>query len=684
MTPRDSLNPLLDSDGAPRYDAIRAEHAEPALRLLVTSTESLLEDLLAAPGAPTWESFARPLDEAGERVERAWSAIENLDATVGSEDLRRAHRVCQEIVTEHRSKVGQDERLYRAVKDLADGPGAVSLDPVQRKILSDMVRDFRLSGVHLPADAKERCRAIRRELAAVTSQFGDNATDDAEAYRLHVDDPAKLEGLPPAFVAAAREVARAEDPSAPEGRATFRLDGPTYTTFVTFQRDRDLRREIHRAWLTRGASPARDNTPLMPRILRLRRELASALGFATYADLSLVPKMARSPDEVRAFLLDLADRAMPQARREVAQIQDLARREDGIERIERYDLAHYRERLRERLHGFSQEALREYFPLPHVLRGLSQILSRLYGIELTDRTADGVLATWHPDVRVLEITEAGAVVGHILLDPCARAGKRSGAWVSGCVSRSRQPDGTVQRPVAHLVCNFPAPAGGRPSLLSHDDVRTLFHEMGHALHHTLTTVDHRPAAGIRGVPWDGVEFPSQFHENWIWHEESLALLGSHVVTGAPIPAEIVAKMRAARDFMAASDLLRQVEFALFDLELHTTFDPDRDDVHATAESVRRRVAALPATDYDRFENSFLHIFQGGYAAGYYGYKWAEVLAADAFGRFEDEGIFSREAARDYREHVLSKGGSEDFLELFRRFRGRAPEPAALLRASGIA
>jgi oligopeptidase A len=681
MTPREP-NPLREFTGPPAYDRIRAEHGEPAARAAVEEVEQVLERVVAASGRPTWGSLVAPLEDAQDRLDRCWSAIENLEATLGTEELRAAHRAAQDLVTRHKARIAQDERLWRAEKALADD--ATGLDAVQRKILDDHLRDFRLAGVHLPAAAKERCLAIRAELADLGSRFADHATDDALRFRLVLDRPEDLAGLPGPLLAAARARALADDPAAPEGRHAFALDQTVVAPFLAFQRNRGLRETLHRAWVTRASAAPYDNGPLALRILALRKELASLLGFANYAELSLARKMARSPDEVRGFLLDLADRALPRARAELAELADMARRRDGVERLERHDLAYYREILRRERHGFSQEDVRPWFPLPRVLEGLSGVLRRLYGIDLRDRTADGVLATWHADVRVLEISDAGTVLGHILFDPYVRPGKRAGAWVSGLVTRQRRPDGTIERPVAHLVCNFPAPAGGRPALLAHDDVRTLFHEMGHALHHVLTEVDHRAAAGIRGVPWDGVEFPSQFHENWVWQEESLALLSGHVETGEPLPAALLAKMRGARTFLAATDLLRQVELALLDLELHTAFDPAKDDLRATVESVRRRVAVVQAADYDRFENSFLHVFQGGYAAGYYGYKWAEVLAADAFGRFEEEGPFSASAARDFRGSVLARGGSEDFLGLFVRFRGRAPDSAALLRQAGIA
>ncbi len=695
MTPRDaspSANPLLEQTTAPpRYDRIAPADIEPAIRTLVAEAKALRDRLVAASeagDAPTWDGFFMPLEEAGERIDRAWSAAGNLDATIGTPEIRQAHRAAQTVLTEYRSAAAQDEAVYRACVAIDSGnrgPGGGALSPVHRKILSDVLRTFRTQGVHLDAASKARARAIRAELAQIGSTFAENATDDALAFRLVIDDPAKVADLPAPLVAAARRQALADDPSAPESRWSFTLDAAVVMPFLAQQPDRALRETMARAWGTRASSGPRDNSKHVVRILALRKELAQILGFANYAELSLVPKMAESPDQVRAFILDLVDKALPAARRETNELRALAQA-DGIAQLERHDTGFYRDQLRRRLHGFSQEALRPYFPLPKVLEGLGGVLTRIYGVTLTDRTADGIHPTWHPDVRVLEVAEIapdGAPLGHVLFDPCARPGKRAGAWVSGCVTRRRLGDGSVQRPVTHLVCNFPAAEPGRPALLSHDEVRTLFHEFGHALHHLLSTVDYAAVSGTHGVPWDGVEFPSQFHENWIWHPEVLALLSGHVDTGEPLPAEIAAKLRGARDFFAASDLLRQAELALTDLELHTTFDPAKDDVRALIDSVRARVAVIPAQPWDRMENSFLHIFYGGYAAGYYGYKWAEVLAADAFGRFEEEGIFSPRAGRDFRDSVLANGGSVDYTDLFVRFRGRKPDPAALLRQSGI-
>lgn len=689
MTPRDaapSVNPLLEQTSLPpRYDRITPADIEPAIRTLVAEANALRDRLVAASEAgetPTWDGFFMPLEEIRERIDHAWSAASNLDSTIGTPDIRKAHREAQTVLTEYRSAAAQDEAVYRACVAIAEGPGAGALSPVHRKILSDVLRTFRTAGVHLGGAAKARAREIRMELAQIGSTVAENVTDDALAFRLVIDDPSKVAGLPAPMVAAARRQALADDAAAPENRWSFTLDGAVVVPFLAQQPDRALRETMARAWGTRASSGPRDNSTHVLRILTLRKELAQILGFANYAEVSLVPKMAESPEQVRAFLLDLVDRALPAARRETESLRELARA-DGITTLERHDTAYYRDQLRRKLHGFSQEELRPYFPLPKVLEGLGAVLTRIYGVTLRDRTADGVHPTWHPDVRVLEVAESGAAIGHVLFDPCARPGKRAGAWVSGCVPRRRLGDGSVQRPVAHLVCNFPAAEPGRPALLSHDEVRTLFHEFGHALHHLLSTVDYSAVSGTHGVPWDGVEFPSQFHENWIWHPDVLALLSGHVDTGAALPTEIGEKLRLSRGFFAASDILRQTELALTDLELHTTFDPAKDDIRDVLDRVRARVAVVPAQPWDRMENSFLHIFYGGYAAGYYGYKWAEVLAADAFERFEQEGIFSAGTGRAFRDSVLANGGSVDYTELFVRFRGRKPDAAALLRQAGI-
>ena len=691
-----SANPLLSLEGPPRYVDVRPEHVEPAIRARIREVEAALERAVA-PGTPrTWRDVVDPLDRADEALDRAWGPVEHLNAVMNSEALREVYRTVKPLVAEHRAKLGQDERLFAALEAVLAQADAEGLDAVQRKILQDALRDLRLQGVALPPAQKERFRELTVELSKLSARFSDNLLDETDAYRLALEDPADLAGLPASALEQARAQALRDDPQAPAGRHTFTLHAPSYMAFMQYARSRPRREELYRAYVTRasgssaGASaPERskaaekDNAPLIRRTLVLRREMARLLGFQDYAELSLATKMADSPAQVRQFLLDLAHKTRPFGLKEREELSAFARQKDGLAELQSWDVAYYREALRQERYSFSDEEVREYFPLDRVLSGLFATLERLYGITLRDATAQAPLPTWHADARVLEVREGPALVGYMLLDLFARDGKRQGAWMGGCIDRKRRA-GIIELPVAYLVCNFAAPVGGKPSLLRHGEVRTLFHECGHALHHVLTRVDYRQASGISNVPWDGVELPSQFHENWVWQEESLGLLAAHWQTGAPLPKALLGKMLAARNFMSAADMLRQIEFALFDLELHTEFDPEgSEDVHARLEAVRERVALFRPPAYDRFECGFSHIFAGGYAAGYYSYKWAEVLAADAFSRFEEEGIFSPEAGLAFKHHILERGGSEELMRLYVAFRGRQPTAEALLRHSGL-
>ena len=678
-----SANPLLTLEGPPRYENVRPEHVEPAVRQRIREVEAALERVVAAETPRTWRDVVEPLDRVEEALERAWGPVEHLNAVMNSEALREVYRAVKPLVAEHRAKLGQDERLfaaYQAVLEQADREG---LDEVQRKILQDTLRDLRLAGVALPAEQKARFRELTVELSQLAARFSDNVLDATDAYRLVLEAPEDLEGLPASALEQARAQALRDDPQAPEGRHTFTLHAPSYMAFMQYARQRARREELYRAYVTRASEGEKDNGPLIRRTLVLRREMARMLGFPSYAELSVATKMAESAAQVRQFLDELAVKARPFGEREREALTAFARARDGVAELQSWDVAYYREALRQEKYSFSDEEVREYFPLDRVLSGLFATLERLYGITLRDVTAQAPLPLWHADARILEVRDGPALAGYMLLDLFARDGKRQGAWMGGCIDRKRRA-GTVELPVAYLVCNFAAPVGGKPSLLRHGEVRTLFHECGHALHHVLTRVDYRQAAGISNVPWDGVELPSQFHENWVWQEESLALLAGHWQSGAALPAALREKMLAAKNFMSAADMLRQLEFALFDLELHTEYDPQGEEpVHARLEAVRERVALFRPPAYDRFENAFSHIFAGGYAAGYYSYKWAEVLAADAFSRFEEEGIFSRAAGLDFKHHVLERGGSAELMRLYVAFRGRQPTPEALLRHSGL-
>lgn len=678
-------NPLLLAGGHPKFRSIRAEHVEPAVRQRIAEWRELADRCLAPGVEPSWETVVAPLDDAAERLEAAFGPVSHLVHVLHDDAMRAAHAKAQALVTEFDTARSQDERLWRAFRTIRERADAAGLSAARRKILDDELRDFRLAGVHLAPPDRTRVAAILAELSQISVDFAQHVTDAMDEFRLVVERREQVEGLPETLVAAAREQAVKDDPAAPADRWSFTLHMPSMQPFVTYQRDRSLREAMYRAYSTRCDGGPRDNATLARRKIALRTELAKLLGFANYADMALVKRMAKSPDEVHSFLEDLAWRARPHAIRERDELARLARERDGVKTLERWDQSYYREIQRRELFDFSDEDVRRYLPAERVLAGLADVVRRLYGVTIADKTGDARFETWHPDVRVLELTDAdGSVLGHVYADLYARRGKQTGAWVGGMTARRRLADGSIRLAAAYLVCNFTAPAGGRPSLLRHEEARTLFHEFGHALHHVLTRVEDRVCSGTRGVPRDGVELPSQFFENWIWHREPLTAMSGHVETGAPLPEALVGHMLAARNHGRALDIVRQMELALSDLELHMTTEAlDDAGVHRVVDAARRRVGVLPVPAWDRFEYGFLHIFAGGYAAGYYGYAWAEVLAADAFSRFEEEGIWSHRAARDFRDHVLANGSSADFMDLYVAFRGRRPTPDALLRSAGL-
>jgi oligopeptidase A len=678
-----TANPLLATgDTPPDYQAILPEHVVPAVQQRVEEARAKVEELTSGSVAPTWSDLIEPLDAAVEAVERAWGPVSHLNAVLGQEPMRAAHREAEPLIAEFAAGLLQDERLYKATKRVLD-EGA-DLDDAQRHVLEDSLRDFRLAGVDLPADKKARYTELQVEMSQLSTRFSDNTIDSTSAFRLVVEDPADLEGLPQSSIDAARQQALSDDAEAPAERWTFTLHMPSYLPFAQYSARRPLREQMYKAYVTRATDGERDNGPLILRVLELRREMCALLGIATYADYSLATKMAESPAQVHGFLTDLAEKSLPFGRRDRDALAAFAKT-DGVEELQAWDVAYYREKLRQERYAFSDDEVRQYFPLERVLDGLFDTLHKLYGIQLERADPEQLgWKLWHPTVRVLKVSDAdGELRGHLMLDLFARDGKRQGAWMDSALDR-RLRGGHLQRPIAYVVGNFASPIGDAPSLLRHGEVITLFHETGHALHHVLTQVSYRQCSGINNVPWDGVELPSQFHENWGWQAESLTQLSSHVETGQPLPQELLDKMLAAKNFMSGADMLRQVELALFDFELHMGFDPAGEQtVHDLLLDVRRRVSVFAKPDYERFENCFGHIFAGGYAAGYYSYKWAEVLAADAFSRFEEEGIYSPQAGRDFLHHVLEQGGSRDLMELYVAFRGRQPSPEALLRHSGL-
>jgi len=600
-----------------------------------------------------------------------------------SEPLRAAYNACLPKLSVYHTELGQHQGLFRAYRRIADSPEYARLDSAQRKVIDDALRDFRLSGVTLPPEQRDRYKAIMQELTQLSARFAENVLDATQAWTRHLTDETQLAGLPDSARALARQTARQRGLDG----WLLTLELPSYLPVLNYADDRDLRRELYDAYCTRASDQGPnagqwDNGPVMERILALRHELARLLGFRDYTEYSLATKMADSPDQVLAFLADLAGRAQPQAQKELAELQEFARAQSGIEQLEAWDIGYYSEKLRQHRYHLSQEELRPYFPTTRVLPGLFAVAEKLFGIAI--RPLDGV-EVWHPDVRVFEIVDdAGDRRGRFYLDLYARPHKRGGAWMDGCLAR-RLTDEGVRPPAAYLVCNFSPPVGDDPSLLTHGEVLTLFHEFGHGLHHLLTTVNYPPVAGIHGVEWDAVELPSQFLENWCWSRDALTLLAGHYQTGEPLPEALYQRMLAARNFQAGILMVRQLEFGLFDFRLHREYDPARGGrVLEVLDAVRRQVAVIVPPAYNRFANAFTHIFAGGYAAGYYSYKWAEVLSADAFSAFEENGIFDVPTGERFRRSILEAGGSRPALASFVEFRGREPQIEPLLRLSGIA
>ena len=675
-------NPLLDLTGLPHFQSIRAEHVEPALDTVLAWNRAARERLFATERPLTWGQTIDPLEALDERLARLWSPVAHLHAVRDEDTLRAAYNASLPKLSAYHTEVAQDERVYRAYRHVAQSPDARLLTPAQHRILEQALRDFRLAGADLDQARKARFKDIQQQISLLTSQFEQNVLDATRGWDLVLTDERDLSGLPESLRALARDTAERD------GRSGWRftLDAPSYIPFMTYADNRDLRRQMYVAYVTRasgeGPNAGRwDNGLLLPQILALRQEAARLLGFENYAQESLATKMARTEDRVLGFLNDLASRSRPAALREFAELEDFASAL-GRDTLETWDVAYYSEKLRVERYAFSEEEVRAYFPEPRVIKGMFEVVRRLYGV--TIREVDGV-EVWHPDVRFYEIRdESGAVRGRFYTDLYARPDKRGGAWMDECIVRKRD-NGGVQVPVAYLTCNFARPVGGKPSLLSHDEVTTLFHEFGHGLHHMLTLVDYPGAAGINGVEWDAVELPSQFMENWCWQQEALAVIAGHYATGEHLPSALFEKMRAARNFQSAMQMVRQLEFGLFDMRVHAEYDGGGEAaIQKILDDVRHQVAVIVPPAFNRFQNSFTHIFSGGYAAGYYSYKWAEVLSADAFSKFEERGIFDPATGREFLHHILEQGGAREPMELFVGFRGREPSIDPLLRHNGLA
>jgi oligopeptidase A len=676
-------NPLLHTDDLPRFRDIRPELVEPAVDEVLADNRRQLAALLEGGGPYTWDNLVEPIERMGDRLQKVWSPVSHLNSVMNSEPLRAAYNACLPKLSAYQTELGQNRALFEAFRQLRESDEYTRLDQAGRQTIDHALRDFRLAGVALPDERKRRFGEIALRLSELSSRFQENLLDATNAWHRTVTDEAELTGIPDSARAMMRQAAE----RAGESGWHLGLDFPTFFAVMSHADNRELRREMYEAWVTRaseiGPSGGRfDNLPMMEEILALRHEQARLLGFDNYAELSLEPKMAESTEAVMSFLNDLADRSLPAAREEYAELERFARDEHGLPQLEAWDTGYYAEKLRRARFDLSPEDLRPYFPADRVVRGLFEVVERLYGIRIERRDDVDV---WHEDVQFFEIRDAGGELrGQFFTDLYARPNKRGGAWMDSYRGRFRYADG-LQLPVAYLTCNFTPSVGGRPALLSHDEVQTLFHEFGHGLHHMLTRVDAPSVAGINGVAWDAVELPSQFMENWTWEREALDLFAAHHETGERIPEALYQRMVRARNFQSAMQMVRQLEFSLFDMRLHLEYSPQRGArIYPILGEVRDQVAVAKAPEFNRFPNSFAHIFAGGYAAGYYSYKWAEVLSADAYSRFEEEGIFNRDTGRAFLQNILEKGGSEDAMALFKAFRGREPSIEPLLRHSGLA
>ncbi|OYU26756.1 MAG: oligopeptidase A [Burkholderiales bacterium PBB2] len=671
-------NPLLSTAALPAFASIRPEHIAPAVEQLLKEADAALTLATSEATPADYEALSASLGVATERLGAAWGAVGHLNAVANTPELREAYNAALPAVTEFFTRQGSDERLYAKYKAIAASPSAATLNPARQQALKLWLRDFVLSGAELQGEAKTRFAAIQERSAELAQTFSEHVLDATDGYAYYASAD-EMTGVPADAVQAARAAAEAE------GKEGFKLTlhFPSYLPVMQYGSHRGLRQRLYTAYVTRaselGDKPEQDNSAVMQELLQLRQEEAALLGFANFAEASLAAKMADSPQQVLDFLRDLARRARPFAEKDLAELREFAARELGLAELQAWDTAYASEKLKEARYAFSDEAVRQYFPVPRVLAGLFSIIERLFQVTIREQAAE----VWHESVKFYRLERNGALVGQFYLDLYARPGKRPGAWMDEVRSRWARPEGTQQTPVAQLVCNFTQPAGDRPALLTHDDVTTLFHEFGHGLHHLLTQVDELGVSGISGVEWDAVELPSQFMENFCWEWEVLQQLTAHVDSGEPLPRELFDKMLAAKNFQSGMQTLRQIEFALFDMRLHAETGSAA-QIQSVLNEVRSEVAVMKSPDFNRSQHSFSHIFAGGYSAGYYSYKWAELLSADAWSAFEVEGVFNADTGRRYLQNILEVGGSRPAMDSFKAFRGREPQIDALLRHQGMA
>ena len=683
-------NPLLESHPLPPFSSILPEHVKPAIESLLDRNReriaSLLASLKASGETPTWASLVAPLEQWEDELSQAWSPVGHMNGVSNTDELREAYNACLPLLSLYSTELGQNVDLCNAYKALQASDEFETLNQQQKTTIEHALRDFRLAGVDLPQDKKERYSEISQRLSELTSKFSENVLDATQSWSKHITDKAELAGLPDSAVSLLAQQALQRNL---EGYVVT-LDFPSYLPIMTYADNRSLREEVYTAFVTRASDQGPDagkfdNTDNMNEILQLRYEMAQLLGFESYAEYSVASKMAESADQVLGFLNDLALKAKPQAQREFAELSQFANEcqadgEFGADELMPWDVTYFAEKLRQQRYSISQEDIRPYLPVDTVIKGMFETVSRLFGVQFEEQTE---FDRYHADVRFFNVTKDGEPLAAFYLDLYAREKKRGGAWMDVCRTR-RLADSGVQLPVAYLVCNFTPPVGDQPALLTHDELTTLFHEFGHGLHHMLTRMDVSAVSGIAGVAWDAVELPSQFLENWCYEPEALAFISGHYQhQGEPLPQALLDKLLAAKNFQSAMGTMRQLEFGLFDFHLHHEYRSEPLDVQALLNDVRSQVTVVPTVPFGRFQHGFTHIFAGGYAAGYYSYKWAEVLSADAFSRFEEEGIFNAETGQSFLDEILSQGGSREASELFANFRGRSPSVEPLLRHCGI-
>jgi len=668
----------------PAFSKIKPEHIKPAVEQAIADCKKIIEKVLAQKTDFTWESLITPIDEVDDVLSKLWSPVSHMNSVVSTDEHREAYESCLPLLSEYGTFVGQHQGLFEAYQNLKNSNEFANLNTAQQKVITNALRDFKLSGIALNEDNKKRYGEIATRLSELSSGFSNNVLDATQAFSVSISDKNELVGLPESALAAAQALAKSKE----QQGYTFTLDIPSYLPVMMYCDNQSLREQLYRAFVTRASDQGPnagefDNSTIMNELLALKHELAQLLGFNDYAEHSLATKMANSTAEVMTFLENLALKSKHQGEKDFKELSDFAKSEYSQTTLEAWDLAYYSEKLKQSRYTISDEELRPYFPKNKVVDGLFEVVHRLFGLTIKERAGVDV---WHQDVKFYDVFgQDDELRGSFYLDLYAREKKRGGAWMDDCMGRSKLGSGKIQHPVAYLTCNFNGPVGDTPALFTHDEVVTLFHEFGHGLHHMLTQIDESPVAGINGVPWDAVELPSQFLENWCWQDEALAFISSHFETGQPLPQELLDKMLAARNFQSAMQMLRQLEFSIFDFTMHATYNSDApsDHIQQVLNNVRNQYAVVKAPEFNRFQHGFSHIFGGGYAAGYYSYKWAEVLSADAFSLFEEEGIFNKATGESFLANILEKGGSKEPSELFENFRGRAPEIDALLRHSGI-